>query len=647
MRAHLNKGEAMNRVEFDSTKKPLDDLLKKAHDGSLQLPDFQRGWVWEDERLRGLLASVARSFPVGALLTLQAGGEVKFAQRLIEGAPKENEKRVPDVFLLDGQQRITSLYQMAMRSEVIQTTNDKKQRIERWYFIDMEAALADGANRDSAIVGIGGDKVEKTRFGREIVRDLSTPEKEYRACMFPTHRIFSSDEWQTKFAEHWNYDAEKLRFWFRFQNEVLAAFRGYMVPVIELGKSTSREAVCLIFEKVNMGGKALDAFELLTAIFAAEGFLLRKDWYGEPESLADKSKPVADAKLGRYLRLARHPILKGIKSTDFLQAITLLHTLDQRRGDAKAGRTGKEIRPVLCTRDAMLNLPRMSYERFAPMVEKAFVKAATFLRGLNVFEARDVPYPTQLVPLSAMIVDLGDKWENHAVRKKVEQWFWCGVFGELYGSTVETRFARDVVEVPLWVQGGAEPSTVQEATFRLDRLDTMRSRLSAAYKGVHSLLKNVGAKDFGSGEKFTDAVYASEKVDVHHIFPQKWCKSEDILRARYDSIVNKTPLTARTNKILGGSAPSIYLKRLLKKGVVANDADMDEVLKTHAIDPALLRGDAFDASYAKRREALLKLIEQAMGKAAYRGTATDEPVIDVIDEEEMEAEVSEDADQAA
>ncbi len=640
-------GGAMNRVEFDSTKKPLDDLLKKAHEGSLQLPDFQRGWVWEDERLRGLLGSVARSYPVGALLTLHAGGEVKFAPRLIEGAPKQHESRAPDIFLLDGQQRITSLYQMAMRAEVIETTNDKKQKIERWYYIDMAAALADSAGREAAIVGISGDKIEKTRFGREVVRDLSAPEKEYQACMFPTHRIFASDEWQTKFAEYWDYDSEKVKFWFRFQNEVLAAFRGYMVPVIELGKSTTREAVCLIFEKVNMGGKPLDAFELLTAIFAAEGFLLRKDWYGEPAQPIGKSYSASEAEIGRYARLARHPILRNIKSTDFLQAITLLHTLDQRRSDLKAGKTGKEVRPVLSTRDAMLNLPRASYERFAPTVEKAFVKAATFLRSLNVFEARDVPYPTQLVPLAAMIVELGDKWESFAVRKKVEQWFWCGVFGELYGSTIETRFARDVVEVPTWVQGGAEPSTVHEATFRLDRLDTMRSRLSAAYKGVHALLKNAGAKDFGSGEKFTDAVYASEKVDVHHVFPQKWSKANRIPRSRYDSIVNKTPLTARTNKILSGSAPSVYLKRLLKRGVVSTEADMDDVLGTHVIDPALLRQDNFDAFYDTRREALLALIEQAMAKAAYRGTATDEPVIDVIDDEELEAEEMEDAEEAA
>jgi uncharacterized protein with ParB-like and HNH nuclease domain len=86
----------MTRVEFDSTKKPLDEILKKARDGLLQLPDFQRGWVWDEEGLRGLLASVSRSFPVGAVMTLQTGGEVHFKPRLVEGAPIENANVIPE-----------------------------------------------------------------------------------------------------------------------------------------------------------------------------------------------------------------------------------------------------------------------------------------------------------------------------------------------------------------------------------------------------------------------------------------------------------------------------------------------------------------------------------------------------------------------
>ena len=83
-----------------------------------------------------------------------------------------------------------------------------------------------------------------------------------------------------------------------------------------------------------------------------------------------------------------------------------------------------------------------------------------------------------------------------------------GVFGELYGSAVETRIARDFMEVPRWLKGGPAPSTVSETMFRADRLKTMRMRLSAAYKGVNALLMKEGAQDFRSGQRFDHTVFS-------------------------------------------------------------------------------------------------------------------------------------------
>ena len=177
------------RVEFDSTKKPLDDLLKRARDGLIQLPDFLRGWVWDGEGLRGLLASISRSFPVGAIMTLQAGGEVKFKPRPIEGAPPGSASVAPESLLLDGQQRLTSLNQTTMRQDVVETINTKKQKIKRFYYIDMARALDEGVDRIDAFVGLPESKIVTWNFGKEVVRDLTTEEAEFEQCMFPTNRI--------------------------------------------------------------------------------------------------------------------------------------------------------------------------------------------------------------------------------------------------------------------------------------------------------------------------------------------------------------------------------------------------------------------------------------------------------------------------
>lgn len=207
------------------------------------------------------------------------------------------------------------------------------------------------------------------------------------------------------------------------------------------------------------------------------------------------------------------------------------------------------------------------------------------------------------------------------------QWYWNGVFGELYGSAVETRIARDFVEVPAWLKGGSAPSTVSETLFRADRLKTMRMRLSAAYKGVNALLMKEGAKDFRSGQKFDHTIFFGENVDIHHIFPQDWCKKTGIEPSVFDSIINKTPLSYRTNRTIGGVAPSEYIRKLEQGDAQMPSIDperLDIFLKSHLIDPSLLRSDDFGAFMVDRQKRLLTLIAQATGKGAYTGPNQEE-----------------------
>jgi len=99
-------------------------------------------------------------------------------------------------------------------------------------------------------------------------------------------------------------------------------------------------------------------------------------------------------------------------------------------------------------------------------------------------------------------VILGEDADIYGVRSCLRQWFWCGILGELYGGATETRFARDVDQVPAWAtqstHGASEaqiPVTVSGATFAESRLLSLRTRQSAADKGLHALLMATGAKD--------------------------------------------------------------------------------------------------------------------------------------------------------
>ena len=630
----------MAKTTFETNPVLLQTLLKNCEDGKLQLPDFQRSWVWEEERIMSLIASVSRGFPMGALMSLKSKIDtgVVFAYRPIEGASVGPNIK-PEQLLLDGQQRMTSLYQSCMRRQVVATITAKKRLVKRWFYIDITKALVNEADRESAIFSVPEDRMLKANFDKDIVLDLSSPSLEYEHLMFPLNQVFSTDEWMQGFWKYWNAKGEdKIGFFFRFQNDVLKNFTEYQVPVIALGADTSHEAVCLVFEKVNTGGKALDAFELLTAMYAAKGHKLRDDWLGEEKSEDPDRKLGTQRQLAAYGRAASQVqgVLANVAATDFLQAIALLHTKEVRQaGMADPTKKENDWPAVRATRQSLLDLPLAAYKKHCDAVHHGFERAARFLRQQQIHRIKDLPYQTQLVPLAAIFAEIGDKADHTTNNEKIARWYWCGVFGELYGSAVESRFAKDIVEVPAWLDGGPTPSTVMDGVLRPDRLLTMRTRLSAAYKGLQALLLRQGAIDFRSGQAFDQTVFFDEDVDIHHIFPQDWCgkQTPKIPPSIYDSVINKTPLGYRTNRIIGGVAPSIYLSKL-EAGKLGPEGQIVEppiakgtlstYLETHCIPVPELYADDFTGFMNARQKLLLDLVVSVTKNATPASTIADD-----------------------
>ena len=588
-------------ASFDSTKTPLQELLARADSGKLQLPDFQRGWVWDDDRIRSLLASVSASFPIGAVMLLETGGEhIRFKPRPLAGTHERLRTVPPETLILDGQQRLTSLYQALMSQTVVETKDAKNKPIRRWYYIDMKKAVEAEADREDALLSVPEDKRTRS-FGGEITLDVTTPEREYAGELFPVNRIFGSAEWRQAYNKHWNYAPEKIQLYDAFERGVIKRFEQYQIPLIELKKETPKEAVCLVFERVNTGGVALTVFELLTASFAADNFQLRDDWNAREKRLKEQ-----------------HPVLRNLQSDDFLQAISLLVTQTRRRGALDAGTTTDKAPGISCKRKDILKLEVDDWKTWADRVEAGFVRAARFLYGQKIFKARDVPYRTQLVPLAAIFVDLGKDGETEGARQKIARYYWCGVLGELYGGAIESRFARDLPEVVAMVRGeAAEPITIQESSFQANRLLTLRTRNSSAYKGLYALLMRDGGRDFRTGEPIEAQTFFDDKIDIHHIFPEKWCKTAGIEPGTYNSVINKTAISARTNRQIGGKAPSKYLPAIEKAAAVVSGR-MDEILGSHCIAPELLRTDRFWEFYGTRAEMLLQRIESATGKTVTR-----------------------------
>lgn len=94
---------------MQTNDRPISELMISINKGAIQLPDFQRGWVWEDGRIKALIASITNNYPVGAAMFLEYGNDnIRFKYRVIEGVTATDV--IPTELILDGQQRLTSIY---------------------------------------------------------------------------------------------------------------------------------------------------------------------------------------------------------------------------------------------------------------------------------------------------------------------------------------------------------------------------------------------------------------------------------------------------------------------------------------------------------------------------------------------------------
>jgi hypothetical protein len=569
---------------FKSDNELLSSLLDKVENHDIQLPDFQRGWVWEDNRIKALLASLTLKYPVGAIMLLESGGDFHFKCKNIEGSGDEYKN--PEGMILDGQQRMTSTFQAMRSKNAVSTWSDQKKAIKRFYYLDIEKALNTTTDRIDAIISVDENKQIRGNIGRDVLLDLSTEELEFKNKMIPFNKMTQANEineWRNKYQDYYNFEPNIIKEYQQIDTNIIQPILNYRIPIIKVLKEAPKEAVCQVFENVNQGGVPLTVFELLTATFAADNFDLKEHW--------NKVKEIFE----------QYETLKKFDNTSFLIAMTLLIAM-------------RKNSTVSCKRKDVLNLDYKDYEKNEEDLVNGFKKAYKLLVEMNIYSVYDIPYSTQLIPLAVICTLLDKEFENSSIKEKIKQWFWCGVFGELYGGANETRYALDVKQVYDWIKGKEElPKTINDCNFNTMRLLGLQTKNSAAYKGIMALILNNRSCDWINGMEMGVQTYLDERSDIHHIFPQDYCIKMNYDKKKWNSIINKTPLFFSTNRYIGGTSPSDYMNKIIRNKNISKE-QLKSHISSHMINADLLENNKFEEFIIDRAIKILDGIERCTGK---------------------------------
>ena len=596
---------------FTTPSYSLTDLFARAQRGELQIPDFQHTSLWDVDRTRTLISSVLRGYPVGTLLALDTRNEpMRFRPRPLPGAPEAEQN--PGLLLLDGQQRLSSLYLAFQGDGRLEVLDFRGRKIFRRFFVDVRSAVKADPIPEEAIFAIDDEGEVRSHFGPDIPGGINDRETMVNNFVVPVSSLLWEEGNDLLFDMAANTEDAEIREQVKeFHRRVVRPLAAYDLPMTRMDRGTSQIGVGQIFAQANSQGVPMDVFELLTAVFALEdpNFSLARHW----------------AECEKVLR--KYPALDEISRVRFLRGVSLLVT----------STTG----PARGHRGDILNLALDDYVWASRDLLAAFVRAAEFLSERCIFTVDQVPYSHQLVPLAVILARLS--WENgvldqQATWDRINQWYWCGVFGELYGShSPSIRAGSDVDQVTPWAKGetGQVPKTVEDAHFAEERLLTAGAD-SGVYRGIYSLLMARGARDWRTGKRFDAESVVELQPGFHQIFPAGYCRVHNVDDQLAASVLNRTPLGKRSETVMEDSDPKRYLSRLQSKAIMEDD-EFDAVLATHELVPDYLLTSNWKALFDDRAERFIGIIEYAMNKPVLRdGSVIAEAESCEVDRDEVE-----------
>jgi hypothetical protein len=589
----VNYNEFLSEINFNNDKfkhtiikspEPrrirINQIIEHCDSGEWVIPRFQRYFDWKKEDIRDFLKSIVLDYYVGSLLLWDVRRETELDIMPINGV-NPNQNLIKNAIVLDGQQRITSLYYAikAPTSNFAFTGDSKGQH--SYFYIDFSEFLQ--SNDYDNLIKVFYEKIED--------------EESYKKLLFPLYNLGQHAKWvyglEYFLRKKEGLDQEKiLELRMLIDTKLGYIYNGFEIPYVILPSDRSLEQVTDIFEKINSSGIQLDVFDLLIARLSKYGIKLRDMW---DESL-------------KYPKIKEYEIKKTAKKMPIyiLQSIALCFSKSK---SCKRKDILDIYRNVATTKEDF----ETKWKEMAKYTLEAIDLLENTKHGFGVTVPTELPFEPMIPVLTSLLKEINDKFKDNQKKcfDKLTNWYWTSVFSVAYSSGVDSKKTADFKEMIEWFSNDKSiPKSIKKFRNEYSRIDlrSVEQESNAIYRGVLCLIAIKGGYDFDKNRSI-----GNKKYNKDHIFPKsKFSDYENI-----NSILNITWLTSDTNqRIKRAKSISTFLEDTIREKYDQNEKEFLKTLDSHLINSEAykyLKENNFEKFINEREKTILSLIGEKIG----------------------------------
>lgn len=592
----------MSTQRYSVTPHPIETLLTWVKSGEIAIPEIQRPFVWEPAKVRNLLDSLYRGYPIGYLIAWRNP-----TVRLKDGTSSAGKR-----ILIDGQQRVTALMAALLGQEVL--TQDYETVRIRIAFHPQE---------------------EKFEVANPAIRKDAT-------WLPDVAQVFSPDASLTELTDTYaeqNPQADRKRV-----SRVLEKLRKIInnhVGVIELAEDLDIETVTEIFIRVNSAGAALSQADFAMSKIAANetygGNLLRKaiDYFCHlsiaPEFYARIEK--GDRAFAASEFFPKMAWLKDVNDDiydpSYTDMLRVAFTSEFRRGklqDLVALLSGRNFETKqyeeTVAEDAFARLK----SGILSFMNKTHFDRITMILRSGGFVSRDLIGGQNAVNFAYILYLRGRAESMPAadLERLVRRWYVMSQLTGRYAGSPETTFDQDVRQIEAQGLASYTTAVINAAlpesfwsTLLPQEMDTSAS--SSPYFLVYKAAQvKLGDKGFLSRD-ITIRDLLLNRSDAHHVYPRNHLKKQGLSRGRYNQIANFVLAQSEINIAVGDRAPEVYFEDLAhqcnggakKYGGITDLDEMRANLRMNCLPDSLLDGvvPPYDEFLEQRRKLMAHKIK--------------------------------------